>query len=143
MVHVRIFISAVSREFASDRDVLRSYLARPNVTVHIQEDFIAGGLPTLDKLDRYIMECDAVIHLVGDMTGAAAQPASLDHIIDCYPDLTDKLPDLTPALDGALDLSYTQWEAYLAIYHKKELLVAVPVPSAPREPSTIFIRSGK
>jgi hypothetical protein len=69
-----------------------------------------------------------------------AQPASLGHIIDCYPDLTDKLPDLTPAFDGALDLSYTQWEAYLAIYHKKELLVAVPVPSAPREPRT-YVKS--
>ena len=140
MVHVRIFISAVSREFAGYRDLLRSYLARPNVTVHIQEDFIAGGLPTLDKLDRYINECNAVIHLVGDMTGATARPASLEHIIDYCPDLTEKLPDLKPAFEGVLDISYTQWEAYLAIYHKKELLVAVPVATAPREAST-YIKS--
>jgi hypothetical protein len=140
MAHVRIFISAVSREFASYRDLLRSYLARPNVTVHIQEDFIAGGLPTLDKLDRYIKECDAIVHLVGDMTGAMARPASLQHIIDCYPDLIEKLPELKPAFDGVLDLSYTQWEAYLAIYHKKDLLVAVPAVSAPREAST-YIKS--
>src|ERR1700730_3228780 len=111
MVHVRIFISAVSREFSGYRDLLRSYLARPNVTVHIQEDFIAGGLPTLDKLDRYIKECDAVIHLVGDMTGAMAQRASIEHIIDRYPDFHQELPDLRPAFDGALDVSYTQWEA--------------------------------
>src|SRR5689334_284200 len=123
MVHVRIFISSVSREFGSYRDLLRGYLQRPNVTVHIQEDFIAGRVPTLDKLDRYIKECDAVIHLVGDMTGAMAQRVSIDHIVDCYPDFAKKLPDLTPAFDGALDVSYTQWEAYLAIYHKKELLV--------------------
>ena len=76
---VQIFISAVSREFASYRDVLRSYLARPNVTVHIQEDFIAGGLPTLDKLDRYIKECDAVIHFVGDMTGGGAARFARPH----------------------------------------------------------------
>ncbi len=142
MAHVRIFISAVSREFAGYRDLLRGYLQRPNVTVHIQEDFIAGGLPTLDKLDRYIKECDAVIHLVGDMTGAMAQPASLEHIIDCYPEFPNKLPDLTPAFKGALDVSYTQWEAYLAIYHKKELLVAVPMPGAPREAST-YVKSGE
>jgi tetratricopeptide (TPR) repeat protein len=142
MAHVHIFISAVSREFAGYRDLLRGYLQRPNVTVHIQEDFIAGGLPTLDKLDRYIKECDAVIHLVGDMTGAMAQPASLEHIIDCYPEFPNKLPDLTPAFKGALDVSYTQWEAYLAIYHKKELLVAVPIPGAPREAST-YVKSGE
>src|SRR5262249_52014074 len=97
MVHVRIFISSVSREFASYRDLLCSYLHRPNVTVHIQEHFITAGLPTVDLLDRYIKECDAVIHLVGDMTGAMARPTSVERIIDLYPDFPQKLPDLMPA----------------------------------------------
>src|ERR1700693_69186 len=142
MEHVRIFISAVSREFAAYRDVLRGHLTRPNVTVHVQEDFIHGGVPTLDKLDRYIKQCDAVIHLVGDMTGAAAKRASIDYMIDSYPDFADKLPDLKAAFEGVLDLSYTQWEAYLAIYHAKDLLVAVPLPGAPREPST-YVKSAE
>jgi hypothetical protein len=43
------------------------------VTVKVQEDFIATGTETLDKLDEYIRHCDAVIHLAGDMTGAWAQ----------------------------------------------------------------------
>src|SRR5206468_972751 len=68
MPHLRIFLSAVTREFKSYRDELRAHLARPNVSVHIQEDFIATGGGTLDKLDDYIRECDAVIHLAGDMT---------------------------------------------------------------------------
>ena len=74
MAHVQIFLSAVSKEFGSYRDALRRDLARPNVTVQVQEDFIATGTETLDKLDDYIRQCDAVIHLVGDMTGRWPMP---------------------------------------------------------------------
>jgi hypothetical protein len=70
-VSVKIFISCVSDEFRAYRDQLRHDLTRPNVEVKIQEDFIDSGTGTLDKLDLYISACDAVIHLVGDMTGAA------------------------------------------------------------------------
>ena len=77
MAHVRIFLSTVSAEFRSYRDALRPDLDRPNVTVKVQEDFIATGTESLEKLDDYICQCDAVIHLVGDMTGAMAQPPSL------------------------------------------------------------------
>jgi hypothetical protein len=42
------------------------------VGVKVQEDFIAGGVLTLEKLVLYLQECDALIDLVGDMTGAIA-----------------------------------------------------------------------
>src|SRR6185295_2674678 len=126
MAHLKIFISCVSREFASYRDLLRRYLTRPNVTVQVQEDFIDGALPTLDKLDHYITQCDAVIHIAGDMTGAMAKPSSVALIAERYPDLVPRFPELKPAFDGTLDVSYTQWEAYLALYHKKPLLIATP-----------------
>ena len=77
MPHVQLFLSTVSAEFRSYRDALRHDLDRPNVTVKVQEDFIAGGTETLDKLDEYIRQCDAVIHLVGDMTGALAKASSV------------------------------------------------------------------
>jgi len=64
MSHIRLFLSTVTDEFQSYRDALRRELVRPNVTVHIQEDFIASGTETLDKLDDYIGRCDAVIHLM-------------------------------------------------------------------------------
>ena len=47
-------------------------LTRQNVAVKVQEDFKDLGGDTLDKLDVYIAHCDAVVHLVGDMCGAAA-----------------------------------------------------------------------
>ena len=77
MTHVQLFISAVSAEFRNYRDALLHDLTRPNVSVAVQEDFVATGTETLDMLDEYIDKCDAVIHLVGDMTGASAQPPSL------------------------------------------------------------------
>jgi hypothetical protein len=87
MSHVRLFLSAVTDEFESYRDGLREQLQRPNVTVHVQDDFIATGTETLDKLDAYIRDCDAVIHLVGDMTGAWATAATLQALRSRYLDL--------------------------------------------------------
>jgi hypothetical protein len=73
---VRIFLSTVSDEFRNYRDQLRTDLTRHNVEVKVQEDFKDYGGATLDKLDLYISTCDAVVHLVGNMTGADAKPAS-------------------------------------------------------------------
>ena len=66
----KIFLSTVSDEFRAYRDQLRVDLTRPNVEVKVQEDFKDLGGDTLDKLDAYIEHCDAVVHLVGDMTGS-------------------------------------------------------------------------
>jgi hypothetical protein len=51
MRHVELFLSTVSDEFRSYRDSLGNKLKRPNVDIHVQEDFIATGTETLDKLD--------------------------------------------------------------------------------------------
>ena len=51
-----------------------------------------------------------------------------------YPDLPDRFPPLRqPLLDG-LAISYTQWEAWLALYHGKRLVIAKADASAPRGP---------
>src|SRR5580700_1298427 len=134
MNQVQLFLSTVSEEFRSYRDALRSKLQRPNVTVYVQEDFIPTGTETLDKLDLYIGNCDAVIHLIGDRTGAWAAAPTLQSLKERYPDLAERLPALKLSLEtGEPPLSYTQWEAYLAIYHRKVLLIAVAAPQAPRD----------
>ena len=134
MAHIQLFLSTVSAEFKSYREVLRRNLNLPDVTIQIQEDFIAGGIPTLDKLDLYIRECDAVIQLVGDGLGSLAKPRSLAYLNEHYPDLASRLPPLGGflAADGP-SLSYTQWEAWLALLHGRKLLICVPTPEAPRE----------
>jgi len=134
MSQVRLFLSTVSDEFRSYRDSLRSKLQRPNVMVHVQEDFISTGTETLDKLDLYIRDCDAVVHILGDRTGAWAKPPTLEAIKARYPDLAERLPTLKRSIENGEPLiSYTQWEAYLAVYHRKTLLIAVAAAEAPRD----------
>jgi Domain of unknown function (DUF4062) len=121
---VRIFLSTVSDEFRDYRDQLRHDLTRHNVEVKVQEDFKDYGGVTLDKLDLYIKACDAVVHLIGDMTGAAAKPESTAAILAKYSDLPTKLHPLRQPLVDSCDISYTQWEAWLALYHGKLLVIA-------------------
>src|SRR6516162_9430066 len=136
MAHIRIFLSTVSNEFRTYRDRLAEKLKRPNLSVHVQEDFIAAGTQTLEKLDDYIHECEAVVHLVGDMTGVMASPSAVAAIKGRYPDIADHFPPLAETVStGAPVLSYTQWEAFLALYHRKILIIATPVAGAPRDPT--------
>ena len=92
---VKVFLSTVTAEFQAYRDQLRRELTRHNVEVKVQEDFKDYGGATLAKLDLYIAHCDAVIHLVGDMVGAAAKPASTEAIVSIYSDIGDRLPPLS------------------------------------------------
>ena len=131
---VRIFLSTVSDEFRDYRDQLRGDLTRHNVEVKVQEDFKDSGTVTLDKLDLYITNCDAVVHLVGDMTGARAGPRSTRSMLAKYPDLPERLPPLRQPLADGLAVSYTQWEAWLALYHGKLLVIAKADDAAPRGP---------
>ena len=68
--------------------------------------------------------CDAVVHLVGDMCGAAADERQQQALIAKHADLSEKLPPLGEALKNGVCLPYTQWEAWLALYHGKTLLIA-------------------
>src|SRR4051794_28548479 len=124
MPQLSLFISCVSDEFGQYRDVLRKGLSRPNLTTKIQEDFIAYGSATREKLDEYIRQCEAVIHICGDMTGSMANDLSLNYIRDTYEDFVTRFPELLQVLEGSEQLSYTQWEAWLALYHKKGLIIA-------------------
>lgn len=130
---VKIFLSTVTAEFRNYRDDLSSYLTRPNVSVKVQEDFYVPGNETLLMLDDYIQYCDIVIHLVGDMTGGWAKAPSIEAIKHRYQDLATRFPMLQPFLqpDGP-SLSYTQWEAWLALYHGRYLIIATPLESASR-----------
>jgi hypothetical protein len=100
-----------------------------------EEDFKYLGGDTLDKLDVYIAHCDAVVHLVGDMCGAAADEKQQQALVAKYSDLQGKLPPLGEILTRRVRIPYTHWEAWLALYHGKQLYVAKPEAAAPRGPS--------
>jgi tetratricopeptide (TPR) repeat protein len=120
MADVKLFLSCVSDEFGDYRDELRRALTRPNIEIKIQEDFQALGGDTLAMLEAYVESCDVVIHFVGDMAGSTPQPSSVDDLLKRQPELQARLAE--KGLDrGALGrLTYTQWEAWLAIGFNKD-----------------------
>jgi tetratricopeptide (TPR) repeat protein len=127
---VKIFLSAVSKEFGPYRDALRRELNCPLlVDIVIQEDFKELGVKTLDKLDVLIAGCDAVIHLVGGMTGDPPSETERLSLLRDNPELRGRLPELGKALSDGEAISYTQWEAWLADYRRKPLVVAVAAES--------------
>jgi len=131
---LRLFLSIVSNEFRSYRELLTGDLHGPNLEVKVQEDFGVTGNTTLEKLDDYIRVCDAIVHLVGDATGAFPKKPGVLALLKRYPDFLERLPALTPTIaDGVPQLSYTQWEAYLALYHGKRIHIYRPTPDAPRD----------
>jgi hypothetical protein len=131
---ISVFLSTVSDEFRAYRDQLVHDLTRHNVAVKVQEDFKDLGGDTLDKLDVYIAHCDAVVHLVGEMCGAAADERQQQALLAKHPDLLTRLPPLGQALKSGVYLPYTQWEAWLALYYAKPLMIAKAAAEAPREP---------
>jgi small GTP-binding protein len=133
MARVQLFLSTVSAEFLSYRERLRHVLTRPDVEVKVQEDFIVTGEESLEMLDAFIQGCDGVIHLVGDMTGAMAKPQTVAAIAARYPDLVTRFPLGEFLQAGGPCLSYTQWEAWLALLHNKPLFLAIPSEGAARD----------
>jgi tetratricopeptide (TPR) repeat protein len=131
---ISVFLSTVSDEFRAYRDQLVHDLTRHNVAVKVQEDFKDLGGSMLDKLDAYVAHCDAIVHLVGDMCGATADESQQQALVAKYADLPNKLPPLCEALKNGFRPSYTQWEAWLALYHGKPLLIAKAKTTALRGP---------
>ena len=66
--------------------------------------------------------------------GAYPGERGLSALLAKYPDLPDKLPPLGEVLRNGVSVSYTQWEAWLALYHGKLLLIAKAAETAERGP---------
>lgn len=125
-----IFISCVSDEFERAgapfcglRGQLRGYLARTRSNVRVQEDFPQTACDTLQKLADEIRPRAVVIHLLGESPGATVPPASVAAYLQTEPGFLADLPDLREALGDFSGLSYTQWEAFIALHHRVPLLV--------------------
>ena len=125
-----IFISCVSGEFentgapfAGLRKQLRGYLVRTRCNVRIQEDFPQVAPGTLQKLSEEIRPSAVVIHLVGEQCGTIAKPAEVAEFLAAEQDFLANHPELRDSLGNFDDISYTQWEAYIALHYGIPLLV--------------------
>ncbi|MFM7864380.1 MAG: hypothetical protein ACKPHU_09225, partial [Planctomycetaceae bacterium] len=124
-----LFLSAVTSEFDAVREELRQVLSMPGVRCETQKTFLAFGSRTLLELNNYIRDCDAVVHLAGRETGALPVAAEVDELLlRVHPDLPDRLQLPTTTLR---QFTYTQWEAWLALYHRIRLLIAPRKGSVP------------
>ena len=146
---VRLFLSCVSDEFAVYRDALRHALTGSDVEVKIQEDFKNSGGDTLKMLEDYIGRCQAVVHFLGDMKGSAPAKVSVEDLLKRRPDFEGELARRGLPREALNALTYTQWEAWLAIGLGKDLLIVElgvkfvaarssnrPKPQRPRSPPT-------
>lgn len=115
-----IFVSAVTVEFLDLRRALNVYLTRPSVAVKTQEEFIDVGVTLLLKLDEYLNECDAVVHLIGGHTGYPISANDLKDYLTKHPELFE-VEFINDIVTGQVVCSYTQWEAYMAIIRRKKL----------------------
>lgn len=131
---VKLFISCVSGEFGVYREPLRKALALPDIDVKIQEEFKPQGNDTLSMLVDYIEPCAAVVHFVGDMSGAAPPDFCVQELLERYPNLKARLPPLAEAIERQEPISYTQWEAWLALFLRKTILIVIPSEKAARGP---------
>lgn len=119
LISRQIFLSAVTREFERTRVQLCAELLGPDLPWRVAEQsyFAVGGDTLLEKLDRYIRESCAVVHLVGDMAGAKAKPQEVEAFLAARPQFLASRPEMRASLGDCKQISYTQWEAYMAIDH--------------------------
>lgn len=120
----RLFISCVTKEFEDCigpfqgfRTRIAKELRAADCEVKVQEDFRQTDEDTVEKLDLYIRRCAAVIHLIGSHSGAKAHPKAVAAYLASVPDFLHAYPVLRGALGDFSDLTYTQWEAFMALHH--------------------------
>jgi hypothetical protein len=118
--NVRLFLPRVSDEFGDYRDELRRALTRPNVEIKIQEDFKTLGGDTLAMLEDYIEVCDVVVHFAGEMAGSTPASSSVDDLLRRRPELAARLTEKGMDREALGRLTYTHWEAWLAIGFNKD-----------------------
>jgi tetratricopeptide (TPR) repeat protein len=142
-----IFVSAVTNEFHSRtpgewhlfhsyRDVLDQAFRRlaPEYEVVLQENLPVGVGDLLETIDHEVSRSLLLIHLAGEMAGAVPTADSVVSLHGRHPDLLAAAPSLRSSLGEESTISYTQWELYLGIHHRKPHLVFLAHAEAPRSP---------
>ena len=125
-----VFVSCVSDEFEKAggpfpglRGDLRHYLSAARCHMFVQEDFRQTAEDTVEKLAGLIFECATVLHLVGELPGAIADAKAVDAFLAKVPNFLESHPELKSELGNSQGISYTQWEAYLALHYDIPLFV--------------------
>jgi hypothetical protein len=110
----RIFLSGVTSEFGKARSEIANDLSARGLLVKVQHHFRqeADTETTLAKLNKYISECFAVVHIAGARSGS-------------FPGGDEAKPFRHILPPGVACASYTQWEFYLARHHQRRLSIYI------------------
>jgi hypothetical protein len=125
MAEYRVFLSAVSSEFAAARDALAKDLLARGIEVRWQEMFRQEKATEtlLGLLHDYVRDCQAVVCVLGQRSGACPPSKAADRFKHMLP-------------DGMTVASYTQWEFHFARhYHKRLSHYRADVGTPPDRPS--------
>jgi tetratricopeptide (TPR) repeat protein len=124
----RIFLSAASSEYKDQRLALDATLRRANFDCELQEIFPQTASDTVRKLSDLIKRSTLLIHIVGHLPGSVAdERAVIDLLSDIPPDqFLAHEPKLRKALGDLSGITYTQWEAFLALHHRVPFLLYAP-----------------
>jgi hypothetical protein len=127
-----VFLSCVSTEFRSYRELLAKQLRTAGITVYDQDHFRDAGGLLLDHLDSLVQKSEQMVHLIGRGVGSRPKPDELDAFLQRRDKLISKL-GFQNNLALIRSLSYTQWEFWLTRYHNKPCLVYPILGTAERE----------
>jgi len=126
-----LFLSTVTAELGRYRAELAQRFERVSVNTVYQEEFEYADTDLVEKLYTLIGPCDVVIHFVGAGSGAKANPKAVeDFLARCGHRGQDFLGywKKEHGLErGFFDgLSYTQWEAVIALFLGKHFMPVQP-----------------
>ena len=125
MAEFRVFLSTVSSEFAAARDALAKDLLARGIKVRWQEMFRQEETAetSLGLLHDYVRDCQAVVCVLGQRSGACPPSKAADTFKHMLP-------------DGMTEASYTQWEFLFARHYNKRLsLYRADAGTPPDRPS--------
>jgi tetratricopeptide (TPR) repeat protein len=121
----RVFLSAASAEFRPLREKLAVLLQRSGIDVEFQEIFPQTASDTVRKLADLIRHAPLLVHIIGHDPGATANAAAVTDLLANLPrgEFLSRLPELRDDVGDGTGISYTQWEALLALHYGVPLLV--------------------
>lgn len=131
-----IFLSCVTKEFGRYRPLVATRLKRCSIGCVFQEEFEYTECDTITKLCDYLIHCDVVVHLVGRGAGFPAESKAVDEFLNFLqhdPQAPMRRQEfLRTAARFEVDeqrmreLTYTQWEALLALCFDKHFIPLKP-----------------
>lgn len=135
----RIFLSAANVEFGELRKMLAAVLLRSGINVEHQDIFPQTGSDIVRKLGDLIKDCQLLVHIVGHNSGSVANPAAVTDLLDEIPpgDFLTKLTQLRSELGDLSGITYTQWEAFLALHLGVPVLLYAPCDACDQGTETL------